>query len=224
MSINTNLSVAQRACLFASQVTTGLYLVVYVYTHIYTGRGESNGQLFDDTWAFDMESLEWKVVNTTLSLEVNGTEGPVVPEGRIDPAGGVWENLLWLSMGRNKDQRTLSDLWLLNVTMTEENGELELVGECLFFHLFSHTYPYYNLPLSKSFLCFTLSSHFSLSLSPCYISRLPQGSGRCWTRVWVTTSTTRSCPMPATSTAGLLSVTTPLSSSAAVLGDAHTTS
>ena len=81
-----------------------------------------------------MAAHQWKVVNTSLSLEVNATEGPLIPEGRVDPAGGVWGSYLWLSMGRNKNKRTLSDLWLLNVTMTEENGELELVGKTSVHH------------------------------------------------------------------------------------------
>ena len=70
-------------------------------------------------------------MNLSLSLGVNETGGPLVPEGRTDPAGGVWDDLLWLSMGRNKDKRTLSDLWVLTLSTTEENGEVELVGESL---------------------------------------------------------------------------------------------
>ena len=74
-----------------------------------------------------MAARQWKVVNTSFYLDSNNTDDPLVPEGRIDPAGGVWDNLLWLSMGRNKNQRTLSDLWVLTVNETED-GE-ELTGE-----------------------------------------------------------------------------------------------
>ena len=81
-------------------------------------------------------------MNLSLSLGVNETGGPLVPEGRTDPAGGVWDDLLWLSMGRNKDKRTLSDLWVLTLSTTEENGEVELVGESLSLSLSQKFYVY----------------------------------------------------------------------------------
>ena len=85
------------------------------------GRGESENDVFDETWALDMAGLEWYFVNTT-----NSSDGP---EGRIDAAGGVWGTRLWLSMGRTKNKRILSDTWVLNVTMSDdEEGSLELVG------------------------------------------------------------------------------------------------
>ena len=116
------------------------------------GRGESADQLYDDTWAFDMKSQRWLVVNLSLSLGVNETGDPLVPEGRMDPAGGVWDNLLWLSMGRNKDKRTLSDLWVLTLSTTEENGEVELVGE--------------SLSLSKTTVMFSRLPYFLGRLNP----------------------------------------------------------
>ena len=64
-----------------------------------------------------------------MVLGKNGTDATRVPEGRIDAAGGMWGNLLWLSMGRNKAQRTLSDLWVLNITVSNHSGEVELFGE-----------------------------------------------------------------------------------------------
>ena len=78
-----------------------------------------------------MDEHKWLEVNVSLSLGVNETGKPPVPEARIDAAGGVWDNLLWLSMGRNKDKRTLSDLWVLTLNTAIENGALEIVGEPL---------------------------------------------------------------------------------------------
>ena len=101
-------------------------------SHLYhTGRGESASDVFDDTWALDMATQEWAYVNTTHSAET--------PEGRFDAAGGVWGNLLWLNMGRNKNGRTLSDTWILNISMSDENND-ELIGEpdCMY-SLFIHT-------------------------------------------------------------------------------------
>ena len=68
-----------------------------------------------------MGTLEWVLVNVSGSSEV--------PEGRYDAAGGVYGNLLWLSMGKNKDNRILSDTWVLHVNRTEDD---ELVGEWTF--------------------------------------------------------------------------------------------
>jgi len=62
-----------------------------------------------------MRTLEWVLVNVSGSSEV--------PEGRYDAAGGVYGNLLWLSMGKNKDNRILSDTWVLRVNTTELVGE-----------------------------------------------------------------------------------------------------
>lgn len=84
---------------------------------MYTGRGESDSNVYDDTWALNMETMEWWNVNTTHSRDV--------PEARFDAAGGVFGNLLWLSMGRNEDKRTLSDTWILNINITDG----EPVGE-----------------------------------------------------------------------------------------------
>lgn len=85
------------------------------------GRGESESDVFEETWALDMAIPEWFFVNTTNSSDM--------PEGRIDAAGGVWGTQLWLSMGRNKDKRILSDTWILNVSMSEDLDEnLELIG------------------------------------------------------------------------------------------------
>ena len=87
---------------------------------MYTGRGESESDVYSDTWALDMETLEWLAINTTHNAEV--------PEGRFDAAGGVYGNKLWLSMGRNKDKRILSDTWVLSViNISTDTGEL--VGE-----------------------------------------------------------------------------------------------
>lgn len=94
-----------------------------------TGRNES-GDLFSDTWAFDMQARKWMIVNTSWSLpeaEGNETEHEA-PEGRLDPTGGVWGNSLWLSMGRNKAGRTLSDLWVLEFEVVRYNGTDIFVG------------------------------------------------------------------------------------------------
>lgn len=96
--------------------------------HVTAGRGVSDDDLFDDTWAFDMKTKQWMVINTAVSDE-NGTDATSIPEGRIDAAGGVWGNLLWLSMGRNKRGRTLSDLWILNITKYNDSGEMILFGK-----------------------------------------------------------------------------------------------
>lgn len=105
-----------------------VYGVMDTYLIITHGRGVSDDDLFDDTWAFDMETKQWMVINTAVSDE-NGTDATSIPEGRIDAAGGVWGNLLWLSMGRNKRGRTLSDLWILNITKYNDSGEMILFGE-----------------------------------------------------------------------------------------------
>ena len=81
------------------------------------GRGQSESDVYDETWALDMSAWEWRQVNTSFSLEV--------PEARYDAAGGVYGDRLWLSMGRSKDKRTLSDTWILTVN----NSEGELLGE-----------------------------------------------------------------------------------------------
>lgn len=86
-----------------------------------SGRGESDDDVYDDTWALDMMELEWVLVNVSGSAEV--------PEGRYNAAGGVYGNVLWLSMGKNENNRILSDTWVLNVNKTEDN---ELVGELTF--------------------------------------------------------------------------------------------
>ena len=83
-----------------------------------TGRGESESDVYSDTWALDMANLEWIAINTT--------HNPEVPEGRFDAAGGVYGNKLWLSMGRNKDKRILSDTWILSINFTDTG---EIVGE-----------------------------------------------------------------------------------------------
>ena len=88
--------------------------------NVYTGRGESDSDIYDDTWALDMSIMEWSVVNITQGVEV--------PEARFDAAGGVWGNRLWLSMGRTKGKRTLSDTWILNLNASDDGG---LVGECV---------------------------------------------------------------------------------------------
>lgn len=82
---------------------------------LYAGRGESESDVYDDTWALDVENLEWWRVNTNQSMDV--------PEARFDAAGGVFGNQLWLSMGRSKNKRTLSDTWILNVSISDIDGE-----------------------------------------------------------------------------------------------------
>ena len=84
------------------------------------GRGESESDVHDETWAFDMMTLEWTIVNVSSNVEV--------PEGRYEAAGGVYGNKLWLSMGRNKDKRILSDTWTLTINKTENK---ELVGRLI---------------------------------------------------------------------------------------------
>lgn len=88
---------------------------------MYTGRGKSDNDVYDDTWALDMESRTWWNVNTT--------DSGGVPEARFDAAGGVYGNLLWLSMGRNKDRRTLSDTWILNISISDEGPVGEFIGQ-----------------------------------------------------------------------------------------------
>lgn len=102
-----------------------VYGVMENYLLVSHGRGESESDVYSDTWALDMETLEWLAINTTHNA--------AIPEGRFDAAGGMYGNKLWLSMGRNKDKRILSDTWVLSVNFSTDTGELvgdwELVDE-----------------------------------------------------------------------------------------------
>ena len=129
---------------FVIQVNTNVYQTVlgqqFEYTvacflHGCVGHGDGD-DLYDDTWAFDTETKQWMMIitNTSTMMDENGTNTTTsVPEGRIDAAGGVWGNVLWLSMGRNKRGRTLSDLWILNITKYNDSGDMMLLGKIINF-------------------------------------------------------------------------------------------
>ena len=93
--------------------------------YVWAGLGQSQSDVYDETWALDMKSMEWFQVNTSHSVDI--------PEARFDAAGGVYGNMLWLSMGRNKDKRTLSDTWILTVNVSDDGEIIGNLGHVLLY-------------------------------------------------------------------------------------------
>lgn len=139
------------------------FILRYLHVSI-PSSGRDEDDVYDDTWALNMGTMEWVLVNVSGNAEV--------PEGRYDAAGGVYGNTLWLSMGKNEDERILSDTWVLNVNKTEDE---ELVGELTFKR------KNFKLFLTPSFLpfllLFLLSSH---SFFPPSLMNRGVGEGPRW--------------------------------------------
>ncbi len=61
---------------------------------------------------------------TEWILVINGSTSDLpVPRGRFTGAGGIYPGTshLWLSMGETTSGRKLSDTWVLDVNVTENN-------------------------------------------------------------------------------------------------------